>query len=172
MPDLFHFNQTLARKVGRAVGKAWQEALKNYKSMDISGACPKALKSLEYAYMLRDLHRRLYRTGIDNIHKTLHAFTADGLFSQSEQVKQDLKHNIHAIDNALMQSKAANKTGIEGVKNRNSGDLDRPNDSLSLEDIDKLYKQIPDLLKQNNKERIRILLTPYFITRILLENYT
>lgn len=147
MPDLFHFNQTLARKVGSHIGKAWSKALKNYKSMDISGANLKELKALEYAYMLRDVHRRLYRKGIDNIHKTLHAFKLDGCFSQSEQIKQELKQSIHVIDNALMQSKATDRTGEEGIKNRNSGELIPPKDSLSQKDIDKLHSQIPDLLR-------------------------
>ena len=96
--------------------------------------------------MLRDLHRRLYRSGIDQIHKTIHAFNAEGIFSEHEQIKDDLKHSIHAIDNALMQSKAADKKGSEGVKNRNSGELNRPKDSLALKDIEKLYSQIPELL--------------------------
>ena len=146
MPDLFHFNQTLARKAGTIIGKAWSKALKNYKSIEVSGADPKELKALEYAYMLRDIHRRLYRKGIENIHKTLHAFKLDGCFSQSEKIEQDLRDNIHLIDKALMQSKAAERTGKEGVENRNSGEPIPPKDSLSQKDIDKLYKQIPDLL--------------------------
>lgn len=68
------------------------------------------------------------------------------LFSEREQIEDELKHSIHAIDNALMQSKAADKTGKQGVKNRNSGELNRPKDSLALKDIEKLYSQIPDLL--------------------------
>jgi len=146
MPDLFHFNQTLARKVGTIIGKAWSKALKNYQSIEVSGADPKELKALEYAYMLRDIHRRLYRKGIDNIHKNLHAFKLDGCFSQREEIEQDLRANIHLIDKALIQSKAAQRTGKEGVKNRKSGEPIPPKDSLSQKDVDKLYQQIPDLL--------------------------
>ena len=145
MPDLFHFNQNLARKVGTIIGKAWSKALKNYKSIAVSGANPKELKALEYAYMLRDIHRRLYRKGIDNIHKHLHAFKPDGCFRQREEIEQDLRANIHLIDKALIQSKAAERTGKEGVKNRKSGEPIPSKDSLSQKDIDKLYQQIPDL---------------------------
>lgn len=157
MPDLFHFNQTLAQQVGTLVGKAWSKTMKAYKSKNPSGACPDEMRNLEYSYMLRDVHRRLYRKGIEGIHQALHAFQSCGKLMETEQIEKAIRKSIGIIDDALMQYKAANRAAANNrakannpkdktVQQVNSGEPIPPTDSLDLKHIEKLFNQIPDLL--------------------------
>ena len=76
MPDLFHFNQPLARKAGASIGKAWDKARKAYEAIKSQKeTCPeiyyKERQPLEYRYLWQENCRRSYQLAVSYTHLTL-----------------------------------------------------------------------------------------------------
>ena len=145
MPDLFHFNQTLARRAGAPICKAYNAALQKYK--EVKATFPawrlSKIRPCEDMYLLRDLHKNAYRRAMDTIHKAIHAFDKDGHFSDLKKVNCDIRHSIRQIDLTLVKSKCANR--VEDVWTGSFVE-DKLNDGLSTKESLKLHDQIPDII--------------------------
>lgn len=122
MPDLFHFNQDLARGIGAPIGKAWKKAkVAYYEAKDQYGV----RKSLETTYLRLDICRNRYQNGMSGIHKAVQPFTSTGEFKSAKAIKRAIIDSITLIEK---QAATIEKEVKEKV-------------------IAKVFAQIPDLLQ-------------------------
>ena len=95
MPDLFHFNQDLAKIVGAPLGKAWNKAKKEWKQAE---GIYSERKEYEDKYLLLDTARRYYQNGIHGIHKTVLPFNEDGSFREISSIRKKISESVTIIE--------------------------------------------------------------------------
>jgi len=95
MPDLFHFNQDLAKIVGARLGKAWKQAKDAWKQAE---GFYGERKKYEDKYLLLDNARRNYQNGIHGIHKTVQPFKENGEFCDVETIRRKISQNVTTIE--------------------------------------------------------------------------
>ena len=93
-PDLFHFNQGLARSAGAYIGKAWRKAVKDYKAIQQAGVYYSQQKPFEDRYLWQASCRKGYQDGIHAIHKAIHAFDNSGNWKALHQIKLEIQQAI------------------------------------------------------------------------------
>jgi len=150
MPDLFHFKQILAQKAGTIIGKARQKSLKLYREIKESGVFYSKRKPYEDRYLYHDNAHRKYQIGMDLINKAIHAFDINGQWKNPLEVRRQITKAIVMIEEALISSRALTNT----LKAENKETLDlygivkqKQEDGFKVEVIEKLYRQIPDILE-------------------------
>lgn len=144
MPDLFHFNQTLARQIGSVIGRAAWRAWTDFQQIKATGAYYSQRRPHEDRYYWQENCRRSYQDAMHTIHKTLHAFDFTGNWQQSENIECGLTQAVIQAEQQLLKSKVVtSKTNIW------EADLTQNNveHSLAQKHKDKLFKQIPDLIE-------------------------
>ena len=122
MPDLFHFQQDIAKSIGAPLGKAWKKAKQAYYEAKEDH---KKRKPLETAYLKLDVCRNRCRNGMHSINKAIQPFTESGDFKSSKVIENAITRSIVLINK---QSKGVIK-------------------EMKTETVDKLLKQIPTILK-------------------------
>lgn len=152
MPDLFHFNQLLARKAGVINGKAWKQTLTAYLEIKKTQAYYSKRQPLEYRYLWQNNCRSYYQKSIQNIHRVVHPFMEkieDGQapWKSSDTIEKEIKQSIRTIDKQLIISKALKKHGEKNIEELYKVKQDLQNDGLQVETIEQLHNQIPDILK-------------------------
>jgi len=154
MPDLFHFNQPLARKAGASIGKAWDKACKAYEAIKSKRATDpefyysnyKERQALEYRYLWQENCRRGYRLAIHKIHKAIHAFDEKGNWKTSAAIKKSIQESIAEIEEKLISSKSLKAHGLENIEGLYEVEKDTEEDCLDEKTLSKLNAQIPDIL--------------------------
>lgn len=122
MPDLFHFQQDLARGIGAPIGKAWKKAKQAYyEAKDQYGA----RKPLETAYLRLDICRNRYQNGMHGINKAIQPFTKTGEFKTAKVIRRSIISCVTLIEK---QAEKIDKEVKEKV-------------------VAKIFAQIPDILK-------------------------
>jgi len=95
MPDLFHFQQDLARGIGAPIGKAWKKAKQAYyEAKDEYGA----RKTLEAAFLRLDMCRNRYQNGMHGINKAVQPFTKTGEFKTAKVIKRSIISCVTLIE--------------------------------------------------------------------------
>jgi len=150
MPDLFHFKQVLAKKAGTVIGRAWQKSLKLFKEIKATGAYYSERKPYEDRYLIHDNCHKKYQNGMDLINKAIHGFDIIGQWKNPVEIRRQIVKGIVMIEEALVVCKGLTKT----LKAKNQETIsvyeierDKQEDSLDVKDVDKLFKQIPDILE-------------------------
>lgn len=151
IPDLFHFNQTLARKAGVIIGKAWQQTLKAYLEIKQTKACYSKCQPLEYRHLWQDNCRSCYRKSIQMIHRAIHPFVEKIEIEQTPWkstviIEKEIKQSILSIDKQLIISKSLGKEGEKNIEELYNVEQDLQNDGLDVDTMEKLYNQLPDIL--------------------------
>ena len=143
MPDLFHFQQTLARKAGTVIGRAWKKAAATFEQKKKDKVYYSQRKAEEDRFYWQDNCRRRYRKAIEQIHKAVHAFDENGRWHKSSEIRHQIGQGIIQVEQALINSRALHKdcTDLTQVKKQ------LQEDGLTNSDIEKLTKQIPGMLK-------------------------
>lgn len=95
MPDLFHFNQSMARTAGALIGRVWKKAFKTYK--EASGYYSQR-KPFEDNWLWADICRRKYRNGIHLIHKAIHPFDEQGQLKSAARIRRGIAKGIIQIE--------------------------------------------------------------------------
>jgi len=122
MPDLFHFQQDLARDIGAPIGKAWKKAKEAYyEAKDQYGI----RKPLEYAYLRLDLCRNRYQNGMHGINKAVQPYTKTGEFKTAKTIRRSIISCVTLIEK---QAEKIDKEVKEKV-------------------VAKIFAQIPDILR-------------------------
>ena len=143
MPDLFHFNQTLAQKAGAFICKTWSQAKNEYERVKSTDVYYRVRQPFEYKYYLCDGHKNIYRENMELIHKTIHAFEENGCFKNLNKIERILRNCIVNIDEQLVLSKSGKR--VKDIL-KEPLEKDKLNDGLSTKSIQKLHDQIPDIL--------------------------
>lgn len=154
MPDLFHFKQILAKRAGTVIGRAWQKSFKLYKEIKATGAYYSKRQPYEDRYLWHNNNRLKYQNGMDLLNKAIHGFGLNGQWKNTIEIRRQIVRGIVMIEEALISSKGLSnalknqkeKTGLDTM------DLyevakDKQNEGLSVEVVEKLFKQIPDILE-------------------------
>lgn len=115
IPDLFHFNQPLARRLGSVIGRRWRRAWVLFQQA--SGYYSQR-KPFEDAYYSADLARKRYQNAFFGIHKALHPFLPDGRLTDGESVRFQLSHSLSQL------GKSADKVGLDVPLEKFSAMLD------------------------------------------------
>ena len=95
MPDLFHFQQDLARGIGAPIGKAWKKAKEAYNE---AKECYGERKILETAYLKLDMCRNRYQNGMHGINKAVQPFTKTGEFKPEKAIRHSIISCIRLIE--------------------------------------------------------------------------
>lgn len=122
MPDLFHFQQDLARSIGAPIGKAWKKAKKAYEDVKDQYGVRKPLESV---YLQLDICRNRYQNGMHGINKAIQPFTKTGEFKTAKVIKRSIISCVSLIEKQAAQ---INKEVKEKV-------------------VAKIFAQIPDITK-------------------------
>lgn len=100
MPDLFHFQQDLARGIGAPIGKAWKKAKEAYKE---AKECYGERKALESAYLKLDICRNRYQSGMHGINKAVQPFTNTGEFKTEKTIRHSIISSVRLIEKQAKQ---------------------------------------------------------------------
>lgn len=92
MPDLFHFNQDLARAIGSKIGKKREQAAKALSSA--TAACREKAQS---TFETLDNLRKSYRQQIEQINKTVHPLNEEDQWTNKQAVEKGLLHCLTSI---------------------------------------------------------------------------
>lgn len=103
MPDLFHFNQTLARTVGAFIGKVWKKTYLAYK--EATGYYSQR-KPFEDKWLWADICRRRYQNGIHFINKAIHPFDEQGRLKSTADIRKGIVQGIIQIEKQAINLKA------------------------------------------------------------------
>lgn len=152
MPDLFHFNQLLARKAGVIIGKKWKQTLKAYLEIKQTKAYYSQRQPLEYRYLWQESCRSCYQRSIQLIHRAIHPFTEKIELGQTPwksivTIENEIKQSIHSIDKQLIISNSLKKKGEKNIEELYDVKQDLQNEGLQVATIEQLYSQIPEILK-------------------------
>lgn len=152
MPDLFHFNQLLARKAGAVIGRAWKEALKAYLAIKGAKAYYSERQPLEYRYLWQNNCRCGYQKSIQLIHRAVHPFaekTGAGQtpWKSGAVIEKEIRQSILSIDKQLIKSRSLKKHGEKNTEGLRDVEQDLQNEGLDVETIEKLCGQLPGILK-------------------------
>lgn len=177
MPDLFHFNQLLARKAGVIIGKAWKQTLKAYLEIKETKVYYSKRQPLEYRYLWQNNCRSCYQKNIQNIHRAVHPFIEkieDGQapWKNSDSIENEIKQSIRMIDKQLIISNALKKQGEKNIEELYEVKQDLQNEGLQVKTVEQLHSQIPDILKsvehwqEWTKQRIENFLSQCYETEL------
>ena len=122
IPDLFHFNQPLARRLGSVIGRRWRRA---WMAFQQSTGFYSQRKPFEDAYYSADLSRKRYQNAFFDIHKALHPFQPDGRLTDAESIRLHLSGSLSQL------GKEADKIGLD----------------VPLEKFDRMLALIPDWIR-------------------------
>ena len=103
IPDLFHFNQPLARRLGSVIGRRWRRAWTAFQG---STGFYGQRKPFEDAFYSADLSRKRYQNAFFDIHKALHPFQSDGRLTDAESIRLHLSGSLSQL------GKEADKIGL------------------------------------------------------------
>lgn len=174
MPDLFHFNQTLARRAGAFIGKAWKESLQQLEKIKTTDDYYSQRKPFEDAFLFQDLCKRKYRMAMHAIHKAIHPFNEEGGLKETAQIQRPICQSIRDIEMELIRSKAATRSDNIGTQQM---ELNKMEEGFQVDEILKLHNQISDIVKgvqqwqQWAKERLSKFVDKHFDT-FTLSNLT
>ena len=144
MPDLFHFNQSLAIRAGAYIGRVLQKATKQYREVKASGVYYSQRKPSEDKFLFLDMCQRLYRQSMNQINQVVHPFDKQGWLLDKTLIKHTLHQNIAKIEKQLIDSKAVSRSKKVGVE---PSPVDKSKDSLPVEVHLKLGKQVTDIVQ-------------------------
>ncbi|MFK7775941.1 MAG: DUF6399 domain-containing protein [Saprospiraceae bacterium] len=152
MPDLFHFNQILARKAGVIIGKKWKQTLKAYLEIKETKTYYSQRQPLEYQYLWQKNCRSCYQKSIGMLHRAIHPFTEkiedeQVPWKSSVTIEKEIKQSIRSIDKQLIKSNSLKKKGKRHIEELYEVKQNLQHEGLQGETIEQLYRQIPDILK-------------------------